>query len=157
MHFFLAALKVKSEVDVAFITHQEMCHNVTNAPKDMIFLELRQEVKVTVTQRQYATFRDPRFIHTPNMGSLPKIILEICSGHDFSRIEARGQGHNDPKIVHDTPGCQGVSTHPIRDCRISNNIGDMLRTQIRLRLTNGQLNYMPPKPTLGHKKPTFGT
>ena len=28
---------------------QEMCHNVTHAPKDRIFLKLRPEVKVTVT------------------------------------------------------------------------------------------------------------
>ena len=42
------------------MTEQEMCHNVTNAPKDMIFLELRPEVKVTVTRRQYTTFHDPK-------------------------------------------------------------------------------------------------
>ena len=36
-----------------------MCHNVTNAPKDN-FLELRSEVKVTVTPRQYASLRDPK-------------------------------------------------------------------------------------------------
>ena len=28
---------------------QEMCHNVTNAPKDKLCLELRPEVKVKIT------------------------------------------------------------------------------------------------------------
>ena len=49
-------------------TKQEMFHNVTNAPKDII-----------------------------------------------SRIEARGQGHSDPKTVRNTPRPQGVSTHQIWD------------------------------------------
>ena len=55
----------------------------------------------------------PRCIHKPNLGSLPQIILEICSAHDFFRIEARcqGQGRSDPKIVCGTPGPQDVSTH----------------------------------------------
>ena len=54
-----------------------------------------------------------RCIHKPNLGSLPQIILEICSGNDFSRIEARcqGQGRSDPKIVCGILGPQGVSTH----------------------------------------------
>ena len=33
----------------------------------------------------------------------------------FSRIEARGQGDSDLKVVHDIPGYQGVSTHRIWD------------------------------------------
>ena len=42
-----------------------MCHNVTNAPKDTIFLELRPEVKVTVTPKQDATLRYPNvYPHT---------------------------------------------------------------------------------------------
>ena len=84
---------------------QEMCHNVTNAPKDTIFLELRPEVKVTVTRRQYVTLCDPKVY--PH--SLPQIILEICSGHDFFRIEVRGQGHSDPKIVCNTPDGQFIN------------------------------------------------
>ena len=36
-----------------------MCHNVTNALKDKIFLELRPEVNATVNQKQYATIWDP--------------------------------------------------------------------------------------------------
>ena len=75
------------------------------------FLELRPEVKVTVTRRQYSTQRTPRCIHTPNLGSLPQILLEICTEHNFSRIEARGQADSYLKKVRDTQGPQGVSTH----------------------------------------------
>ena len=70
---------------------QEMCHNVTNAPKYTIFIELRPKVKVIVTQDSARHSPTPRCINTPNLGSLPQIILEICSGHNFSRNEARGQ------------------------------------------------------------------
>ena len=42
-----------------------MRHNVTNPPKDMIFLELRPDVKVKATLRQYVTLRDPKvYQHT---------------------------------------------------------------------------------------------
>ena len=50
-----------------FFLNQEMCHNVTNAPKDTIFLDLRPKVKikVTVTRRQYAILPDPKgYPHT---------------------------------------------------------------------------------------------
>ena len=44
-----------------------MCHNVTNAPKDTLFLEMRPEakVKVTVTQGHHATLIDSKvYPHT---------------------------------------------------------------------------------------------
>ena len=46
-----------------------------------IFLELRPEVKVTVSviRKQYATLRTPRCILTPNLLFLPQIIKAICS------------------------------------------------------------------------------
>ena len=84
-------------------------------PPKTYFVELRSEIKVTETRKQYMTLRDPKCIHTTNLGSLPQIILEICSRHNFSRIEARGQGHSDPKIVCNTLRPQGVSTHQIWD------------------------------------------
>ena len=42
----------------------------------------------------------PRCIHTPNLIFLCQIIQEICSGHDYSITEVRGQGHSDPKMVY---------------------------------------------------------
>ena len=47
--------------DSKYLIEQEMCYSVTNVPKDM----MRTEVKVTVTQRQYVTFRYPKvYPHT---------------------------------------------------------------------------------------------
>ena len=60
-----------------------MCYNVTNAPKDKIFLELRPKVKVKVTVMWHSA--TPRGIHTGNLGFIPQIIQEICSGHDYSK------------------------------------------------------------------------
>ena len=115
------------------------------------FVELRSEIKVTETRKQYMTLRDPRCIHTTNLGSLPQIILEICSRHDFSRIEARGQGHSDPKIVCNTLGPQGVSTHQIWD--------SYLKKYRRYALYNNKVwmdaqfkNYMLPKADFGGPK-----
>ena len=66
-------------------------------------LKTRSEVKVTVTQRWYATLRHPK-MHpdTPNFGFLSQIIQEICSGNDYSKNYVRGPGHSDPKMVCDT-------------------------------------------------------
>ena len=70
--------------------------------------------------------------------------------HDFSRIDARGQGHSDATIVRDTLGPK-VYPHIKFGIPTSNNIGDILRTRIRLGRTHGRQfkNYMPPKPILG--------
>ena len=54
-----------------------------------------------------------RCIHTPNLKFLPQIILEICSGHDYSKDLVRGQGQSDPKMVRETPSSQDASTHKI--------------------------------------------
>ena len=58
---------------------QEMFHNVTNAPKDTFFLELRPEVKVT-------GHSDPMAVCDTQwpQGVSTHQILEICSRHDFS-------------------------------------------------------------------------
>ena len=81
---------------------------------DTIFLEPRPGVKVTVSQNSMPHSEITRSIHTPNLGFLPQIIQAICSRHDISRTQARGQG--DQKTVCDTPQPQGVSfTHQIWD------------------------------------------
>ena len=53
--------------------------------------------------------------HTPNFGSLPQIILETCSGHYFSRTEAKGKGHSDPGTVRDKLRLKNVSKPQIWD------------------------------------------
>ena len=100
----------------------KMCHNVTNAPKDKLFLELRPEVKATVIQKQCVTPPTPRCINRLNLGFLPQIIKEIWSGHGFSRTEARDHPKQyatiwDPKVYPHTNF--GIPT--------LNNIGEMLR------------------------------
>ena len=43
-------------------------------------------MKVTVTQKWYATLRHPKIqAHTKFVGFLSQIIQEICSGHDYSK------------------------------------------------------------------------
>ena len=54
----------------------------------------------------------PKCIHTSNLGFLPQEIYEICTGHNPSRTEARGQGQSDPEVVCDSnPRPEGVFTH----------------------------------------------
>ena len=67
--------------------------NMRYAP-DTIFLDLRPEVKVTVTQKQYATLQ-PQDVSTPQIckSALDMIILE----------KTGGQGHSDSKSVCATP------------------------------------------------------
>ena len=86
---------------------------MTNALKDTIFLEMRPDAKanVTVTRWQYVTLRDPKVYPHIKFVIPSSNNIRDCSGHDFSRIEARGQGQCDPNIVRDTPGPQGVSTN----------------------------------------------
>ena len=47
------------------------------------------------------------------MRLLAQIILEICSGHDYSKNKVRGQGHSDPNMVYDTPPFQDAYTQQI--------------------------------------------
>ena len=86
------------------------------------------EVKVTVTQKWYATPRIPRC--TP---------LRICDsylenvGDDYSRNEVIGkcqQDHSDPKIIRATH--RHPTMHPYNRfwIPISNKVRDMLRTRL---------------------------
>ena len=141
-----------------------MCHNVINATKDEILLELRPDVKVTVIKNSVWHSETSRCIPTQNLGFLPQIIEDtiflergpgvkfkitvtkkkkeyatlrdpkvyphtkhaIPTSNDigymfwarFSRIEARGQGHSDSKIVCNTPRLQGVASHQIWDSHL---------------------------------------
>ena len=55
-----------------------------------------------------------------SVSTLFSILIEnkkcVTMWHNFSRIEARGQGHSDPKTVWNTPRPQGVSTHQRGTC-----------------------------------------
>ena len=44
---------------------------------------------------------------------VPQIMYEICSVHNYFRNEARGQGHSNPKIDHNTLPSQDASTDQI--------------------------------------------
>ena len=86
-------------------------------PKTKIFLELRPEVKVTMIQKQCVLLRNPK-MYSRNKFWIP------TSNYIRGMVRTRfflngGQGHSDPKTVHETPGSQGVS----------NNIGDTLWTR----------------------------
>ena len=69
----------------------------------MIFLELRPEVKVTVTPKQYVTLRNPKVYPHTEFGIPTSNNIGDMLRTRFSRIEATGQGSSDPKIVCDTP------------------------------------------------------
>ena len=72
------------------------------APDSMQFLETRSEVKFKVTETQlwYATLCHPKMY--------PHTKFEIPT-----TVRGQGQGHSDPKMVHDTPLYQDASTHQI--------------------------------------------
>ena len=81
----------------------------------MRFLETRSEVKfkITVTQLLYATLRQSK-MHPHTKFEIPTSnIIRFCCGHDYSGNKVRGQGHSDPKMVHDTPLSQDASTRQI--------------------------------------------
>ena len=59
----------------------------------MSFLKLRQAVNVTVTQKQYVTFHGSKMYPQTKSGIPILHNIQKCYGHDFSNIEARGQGH----------------------------------------------------------------
>ena len=72
------------------------------------------------------------------MKGIPKILLplhgggsiiqEICSGHNYSKNNVRGQGRSDPKMVRDTPSSQ-TNSYTKLGIPISMNIRDMHQTQ----------------------------
>ena len=67
----------------------------------MIFLELGPEV--TVTRKQYVTLRDPKVYPHTEFGIPTSNNIGDMLQTRFAKIEARGQGHRDPKIVGNTP------------------------------------------------------
>ena len=77
--------------------------------------EVKVTVIVTLNGTRHSTIA--RCIHTPNLGFLTQIILEKCSGHDYSENYVRGQsqGHSDLKMLRDTPQSQDAFTHQIWD------------------------------------------
>ena len=48
---------------------------------------------------------------TPNVRFLTQIMLEICSGPDYSLNHVSGQGHSDLKKVRDAPPSQDGYTY----------------------------------------------
>ena len=69
-----------------------------------------------------------RCSHTPNLGFLPQIVQEICSGNDYSRNQVRGQGHSDLKLECDTLPSQD-DTQTTFGIPTSNNV-NMLQTHL---------------------------
>ena len=77
------------------------------------------------------------------------MILEICSGHDYSKNLIRGQGHTDPKIVCDTPPFQDAFTHKIWNSyleeyrRYAPDSMQFLETRsgVKFKVTATQLRY----------------
>ena len=65
-----------------------------------LFLKPMPEVRVKVSQKCMRHFSTPKYIYTP-IGIPTSINIQIFSGFNFSRTEARG--HSDPEKVGDTP------------------------------------------------------
>ena len=91
-------LELRPEVKVT-VTRKTVCINTPNLvysyiSNDTIFPDLRLEVKVTGTQKQYVTLHDPKmYPHTkfgiPTSNNIRDMLQLQCP-----RIEARGQGHS---------------------------------------------------------------
>ena len=67
----------------------------------------------------------PKYILTPNFGIPTSNYIQICSGLDLARTEARGQGHVDLEPVGDSPGPK-MYLHTKWGTATINNIGDLL-------------------------------
>ena len=64
-------------------------------------------------------------LHPPNYGFLPKIILEICSKHNYSRNEIGGQCHTDQKKCNAALRHPKIHPHTKFGFPTSNNTGDI--------------------------------
>ena len=73
----------------------------------------------------YATRHDPKIYPHTKFGIFTSNYIQICSGLDFARTEARGQGHSDLETVGDSPGPK-MYLHTKYGTAIINNIGDLL-------------------------------
>ena len=67
----------------------------------------------------------PKYILTPNFGIPTSNYIQICSGLDLARTEARGQGHIDLEPVGDSPGPK-MYLHTKCGTATINNKGDLL-------------------------------
>ena len=97
----------------SFSTPNKKCVTMWQMPlKTKTFLDLRSEVKVTVIQKQCVTLRNPKmYSHTKFGFPTSNNIGEMDHRHDFSRTEARGQGHSEPSTVCDNLRSRVVSTY----------------------------------------------
>ena len=130
---------------------QEICHNVTYAPKDNFFSRIeargqghRDPMTVCDTQRPQGV--SSHQIWDPYL----KQYWRYASDTIFLELKPEVM---DPKIVCNTQDPK-VYPHIKFGIPTSNDIGDMLRTRIRLGRTDTQFkNYMPQISRLcGHKK-----
>ena len=69
----------------------------TSNDMDAIFQELRLEVKVTGTQKQYVTLHDPKMYPQTKLGIPTSNNIRDMLQLQYSRTEARGHGHSDLK------------------------------------------------------------
>ena len=77
----------------------------------LIFLKLRPEARVNVTQKQYAALCNPKMY--PYTNFLIPTLHNIQILLDLSRTETRDQGHKYPKTVGGMHQPIDVSTHQI--------------------------------------------
>ena len=92
-------------------------------------------------------------IYTPNLGFLPLIIYEICSGHNFLKTRSEVKvtvTHKWYKTLHHPK----MHSHTKFGIPISNKIRDMLLTQLLLKLGQSSRSQWPKKwlMTLRHPK-----
>ena len=99
----------------------------------MNILETRSAVKVnevTVTTDGTRHSTIPKCIHTPNLGFIPQIMYAICSGHDYFRNKASGQGHFTVNQKWYATFCHPkIHSHTKFVIPTSNTIGDMHQTR----------------------------
>ena len=97
--------------------------------------EVRCQVKVKVIQNGTRHSAIPRFIDTPKSGFLPQIIYEICTRHDANGLiilETRSEVRSKSKLFkwYETLHNSKMHPHTKFGILISNNLGNMLRTQL---------------------------
>ena len=102
---------------------------------------MRPEIKVTVIYKKVCDTLQPQDVATHYIwDSFLKIILDICSAHDFSKTVDRGQGQGSSYPETDATLCDpNVYPYTKFGSPASNNITYMLRTRFRFRLTDGQI------------------
>ena len=70
-------------------------NNIEKIALNIIILKTRSEVKVTVTQKGYATLGHPKKHPHTKFGIPTSKNIEIIR-HNYPKIYVRGQGHSDP-------------------------------------------------------------